>query len=134
MESELQNIYRTYNTAPLFYFLGGQGLTVCSSECPGTHSIDQVGLELRDPQVSASIDFSCWLWFFCFGFVFFCCFLGFFLFFVAQASFELMCWLLKYWAHRTDICHHTQPLMVLDVLSQMRGVCHIGATPLVSWE
>ena len=118
---------------------------MCSSECPGTHSIDQVSLELRDPQVSASIDFSCCLWFFCFGFFFCCCFLFVCLFvfwgvvfvFVALASFELMifmCWPLKYWAHRTGICHHTQPLMVIDVLSQMRDVCHIGTTPPVFWE
>jgi hypothetical protein len=45
-----------------------------------------------------------------------------------------MCWPLKYWAHRTGICHHTQPLMVIDVLSQMRDVCHIGTTPPVFWE
>jgi hypothetical protein len=29
MESELQNIYRTYSTAPLFYFFGGVRVSLC---------------------------------------------------------------------------------------------------------
>ena len=39
-------------------FLGGRGvrdkLSLCSPGCPGTHSVDQVGLELRNPPASAS--------------------------------------------------------------------------------
>jgi hypothetical protein len=27
---------------------------VCSSVCPGTHSVDEAGLQLREPSVSAS--------------------------------------------------------------------------------
>jgi hypothetical protein len=29
-------------------------VSLCSSGCPGTHSVDQAGLELRDPPASAS--------------------------------------------------------------------------------
>jgi hypothetical protein len=29
-------------------------VSLCSPGCPGTHSVDQAGLELRDPPVSAS--------------------------------------------------------------------------------
>jgi hypothetical protein len=29
-------------------------VSLCSSGCPGTHSIDQAGLELRNPPASAS--------------------------------------------------------------------------------
>jgi hypothetical protein len=29
-------------------------VSLCSSGCPGTHSVDQTGLELRDPLASAS--------------------------------------------------------------------------------
>jgi hypothetical protein len=42
----------------LFYFGGGGGLrdrvSLCSSGCPGTHSVDQAGLELRNTPASAS--------------------------------------------------------------------------------
>jgi hypothetical protein len=43
-----------------FFFFEGQGVGVggrvslCSSGCPGTHSVDQAGLELRNPPASAS--------------------------------------------------------------------------------
>jgi hypothetical protein len=29
-------------------------VSLCSSGCPGTHSVDQAGLELRNPPASAS--------------------------------------------------------------------------------
>jgi hypothetical protein len=29
-------------------------VSLCSPGCPGTHSVDQAGLELRNPPVSAS--------------------------------------------------------------------------------
>jgi hypothetical protein len=47
-------------TMPLvsFFFLGGGGgrdrVSLCSPDCPGTHSVDQAGLELRNPPASAS--------------------------------------------------------------------------------
>jgi hypothetical protein len=37
--------------------MGGGGwdkVSLCSTSCPGTHSVDQAGLELRNPPVSAS--------------------------------------------------------------------------------
>ena len=42
----------------LFLVLGLEGLfqdrvPLCISGCPGTHSVDQAGLELRNPPVSA---------------------------------------------------------------------------------
>jgi hypothetical protein len=42
-----------------FFFPGGRGVlrdrvSLCSPGCPGTHSVDQAGLELRDPPSSAS--------------------------------------------------------------------------------
>jgi hypothetical protein len=37
----------------LLYFISRQGLSV-SSGCPGTHFVDQAGLELRNPPASAS--------------------------------------------------------------------------------
>ena len=30
------------------------GRFLCNPDCPGTHSVDQAGLELRDPPASAS--------------------------------------------------------------------------------
>jgi hypothetical protein len=30
-------------------------VSLCSPGCPGTHSVDQAGLELRDPPASASL-------------------------------------------------------------------------------
>jgi hypothetical protein len=39
----------------LFLFLVFQDrISLCSSGCPGTHPVDQAGLELRNPTVSAS--------------------------------------------------------------------------------
>ena len=40
-----------------FYFFPRdtrQGFSVCSPGCPGTHFVDQAGLELRNPLASAS--------------------------------------------------------------------------------
>jgi hypothetical protein len=39
-----------------FFFFGflRQGFSVCSPGCPGTHSVDQAGLELRNSPASAS--------------------------------------------------------------------------------
>ena len=41
-----------------FVFFGfaffGDRVSLCSPGCPGTHSVDQAGLELRNPPVSAS--------------------------------------------------------------------------------
>jgi hypothetical protein len=38
-----------------FFFLAFQDrVSLCSSGCPGTHSVDQAGLELRNPPASAS--------------------------------------------------------------------------------
>jgi hypothetical protein len=41
------------------FFLGGGGffrhrVSLCNPSCPGTHSVDQAGLELRNPPASAS--------------------------------------------------------------------------------
>jgi hypothetical protein len=40
------------------FFLGGGGfqdrVSLCSPGCPGTHFVDQAGLELRNPPASAS--------------------------------------------------------------------------------
>jgi hypothetical protein len=38
----------------VFVFETGLQITLCSPGCPGTHSVDQVGLELRDQPASAS--------------------------------------------------------------------------------
>jgi hypothetical protein len=40
----------------LFIYFGfsRQGFSVCSLGCPGTHSVDQAGFELRNPPASAS--------------------------------------------------------------------------------
>jgi hypothetical protein len=39
----------------LFWFLVfGYRVSLCSLGCPGTHSVDQAGLELRNPPISAS--------------------------------------------------------------------------------
>jgi hypothetical protein len=37
----------------LFFFLQDK-VSLCSPGCPGSHSIDQAGLELKNPPVSAS--------------------------------------------------------------------------------
>jgi hypothetical protein len=38
----------------LFVFVFRDRVSLCSPGCPGTHSVDQVGLELRNPPASAS--------------------------------------------------------------------------------
>jgi hypothetical protein len=38
--------------SPPFFFL--DRVSLCSPGCPGTHSVDQAGLELRNPPASAS--------------------------------------------------------------------------------
>jgi hypothetical protein len=35
-------------------------VSLCSPGCPGTHSVDQAGLELRNPPASASFSKSYW--------------------------------------------------------------------------
>jgi hypothetical protein len=38
----------------IFFFLVFRGrVSLCSLGCPGTHSVDQAGLELRNPPASA---------------------------------------------------------------------------------
>ncbi|GAB1296556.1 Unconventional myosin-Id [Apodemus speciosus] len=41
--------YKVMKTIPLY-----NGVSLCSPGCPGTHSVDQAGLELRNPPASAS--------------------------------------------------------------------------------
>jgi hypothetical protein len=36
------------------FFFSRDRVSVCSSGCPGTHSVDQAGLEIRNPPASAS--------------------------------------------------------------------------------
>jgi hypothetical protein len=36
------------------FFFFGDRVSLCSPGCPGTHSVDQAGLELRNPPASAS--------------------------------------------------------------------------------
>jgi hypothetical protein len=38
----------------VFFWLFRNRVSLCSSGCPGTHFVDQVGLELRIPPASAS--------------------------------------------------------------------------------
>jgi hypothetical protein len=38
----------------LFCFVFRDRVSLCSPGCPGTHSVDQTGLELRNPPTSAS--------------------------------------------------------------------------------
>jgi hypothetical protein len=38
----------------LFCFVFRDRVSLCSPGCPGTHSVDQAGLELRNPPASAS--------------------------------------------------------------------------------
>jgi hypothetical protein len=38
----------------LFFPPPGDRVSLCSPGCPGTHSVDQAGLELRNPPASAS--------------------------------------------------------------------------------
>jgi hypothetical protein len=37
-----------------FFFFFQDRVSLCSPRCPGTHSVDQAGLELRNPPASAS--------------------------------------------------------------------------------
>jgi hypothetical protein len=37
-----------------FFFLSEDGVSLCSPSCPGTHSVDQAGLELRNMPASTS--------------------------------------------------------------------------------
>jgi hypothetical protein len=37
-----------------FFFVFRDTVSLCSPGCPGAHSVDQVGLELRNPPASAS--------------------------------------------------------------------------------
>jgi hypothetical protein len=37
-----------------FFFFFKDRVSLCSPGCPGTHSVDQVGLKLRNPSASAS--------------------------------------------------------------------------------
>jgi hypothetical protein len=37
-----------------FFLVFRDRVSLCSSGCPGTHSVDQAGLELRNPPASAS--------------------------------------------------------------------------------
>jgi hypothetical protein len=45
---------------PIFFFFFGlvfrDRISLCSPGCPGTHSVEQAGLELRNPPASAE----CW--------------------------------------------------------------------------
>jgi hypothetical protein len=38
----------------LFFVFFRDRVSLCSPDCPGTHSVDQAGLELRNPPASAS--------------------------------------------------------------------------------
>jgi hypothetical protein len=38
----------------VFCFVFRDRVSLCSSDCPGTHYVDQAGLELRNPPISAS--------------------------------------------------------------------------------
>ena len=38
----------------LFFLVSRDRVSLCSPSCPGTHSVDQAGLELRNPPASAS--------------------------------------------------------------------------------
>jgi hypothetical protein len=38
----------------LLFFVFRDMVSLCSLGCPGTHSVDQAGLEFRNPPVSAS--------------------------------------------------------------------------------
>jgi hypothetical protein len=47
----------THGSSQLFFFfflVFRDRVSLCSSGCPGTHSVDQAGLELRNPPASAS--------------------------------------------------------------------------------
>jgi hypothetical protein len=47
--------YQGYGHSFFFFFLVFRDrVSLCSPGCPGPHSVDQAGLELRDPPASAS--------------------------------------------------------------------------------
>jgi hypothetical protein len=50
------NSRKTFNFFFFFFWISETGFLVslCSPGCPGTHSVDQAGLELRNPPASAS--------------------------------------------------------------------------------
>jgi hypothetical protein len=47
-------IYIVYLFIYLFIFVFRDRVSLCSPGCPGTHSVDQAGLKLRNPPASAS--------------------------------------------------------------------------------
>jgi hypothetical protein len=46
------------NDTFIFFLFFERGFSLCSPGCPGTYSVDQAGLEIRDPPASAS---RCWI-------------------------------------------------------------------------
>jgi hypothetical protein len=71
MHKQAESVYGLYNIGPIspitklerpwddnqqisnfFFFL--DSVSLCSLDCPGTHSLDQAGLKLRNPPASAS--------------------------------------------------------------------------------
>jgi hypothetical protein len=49
MQQPLARKYKEF-----FVFVFRDRVSLCSPGCPGTHSVDQAGLELRNPPASAS--------------------------------------------------------------------------------
>jgi hypothetical protein len=47
-------IVMPYIYLPFFFLVFRDRVSLCSPGCPGTHSVDQAGLELRNPPASAS--------------------------------------------------------------------------------
>jgi hypothetical protein len=57
--SEQADLLRVFSFFSFFFFFAGGGrfrdrVSLCSPGCPGTHSVDQAGRELRNPPASAS--------------------------------------------------------------------------------
>jgi hypothetical protein len=51
----LQTLTKTHNALSVcLFFFPRDRVSLCSPGCPGTHSVDQSGLELRNPPASAS--------------------------------------------------------------------------------
>lgn len=48
----LKNVLLLIFVRLFFFFLSRDRVSLCSCGCPGTHSVNQVGLELRDPTSS----------------------------------------------------------------------------------
>jgi hypothetical protein len=46
--------YQRYFVLFSFVFVFRDRVSLCNPVCPGTHSVDQAGLELRNPPASAS--------------------------------------------------------------------------------